>query len=94
MYTLVSALQSTNNNEAATVVNASATPARAASLNYFCLYQSAQRITKACSVFITAAAHSEHECSHMLLDGRKEDRKKERQKEIISALVTLTGRHF
>lgn len=57
------------------------TPASAVSVNYFWLYQSAQRITKASSVFRTAAAHSEHECSHMLLDGKKKGRKKE----IISA---------
>lgn len=56
------------------VANISDTPERAASVNYSCLYQSAQRTTKASSVFITAAAHSE--CSHMLLDGRKEGRTK------------------
>lgn len=71
-------------------VNVSDTPARAVSVNYCCLYQSAQRITKASSVFRTAAAHSEHECSHMLLDGRKKGGKKE----FISAPVTLTGSHF
>lgn len=71
-------------------VNVSDTPARAVSVNYFCFYQSAQRITKASSVFRTAAAHSEHECSRMLLDGKKKGRKKE----FISAPVTLTGSHF
>lgn len=69
-------------------VNVSDTPARAVSVNYSCLYQSAQRIKY--SVFRSATAHSEHECSRMLLDGRK----KERKKEFISAPVTLTGSHF
>lgn len=57
-------------------VNVSDPPARAVSVNYFCFYQSAQRITKASSVFRTAAAHSEHECSRMLLDGRMKRKEK------------------
>lgn len=73
MYMHVAGLQSTSNNkvEATGCCEHFRYTRKGCLCELLLLYQSAQRITKAYSVFITAAAHSE--CSHMLLDGRKEE---------------------